>query len=201
MNTSVYRLFPTAVMSFELDAPITDLELKAIKSLDYHNNTGNRRSDNDDVFGMYQLSRLSEFCKKCLNDYIDEVYKPESDIEAYVTQSWTNLTTGNEFHHTHSHANSFISGVLYVDGSKEDQILFRTPNPSKMIQIPPREFTDLNSESWWIPAKNNTVVVFPSWLVHEVPVLDRSEDRISLAFNSFLRGKIGSKQSLTELIL
>jgi hypothetical protein len=36
----------------------------------------------------------------------------------YITQSWANYTKKNQYHHTHEHPNSFISGVLYINANE-----------------------------------------------------------------------------------
>ncbi len=38
------------------------------------------------------------------------------------------------------------------------------------------------------------MILFPSWLTHYVPVNDTKEDRISIAFNVMLKGKVGSSE-------
>jgi hypothetical protein len=45
------------------------------------------------------------------------------------------------------------------------------------------------------------IVLFPSYLVHSVKTKDDDSERVSLAFNVYLKGKIGSYHSITELVL
>jgi len=200
-KAQIHALFPTAVMSFPLDNPVTELELKTIQGLDYHENHGNRTSDNNHVFDLKALSRLGDFATECLNQYVRSVLAPSTDVQVYVTQSWTNCTKGTEFHHIHDHSNSFLSGVLYVESNKYDKIQFHTPHSQRMFKIPTNEFNQFNSDTWWLPAEKNSIVIFPSWMVHEVPVTRRDTDRISLAFNSFIKGTVGDRNALTELVI
>lgn len=201
-QAQIHALFPTAVMVFQLDEPITELELKTIQGLDYHANTGNRTSDNNHVFDLKALSRLGDFATECLNQYVRSVIVPSTDIQAYVTQSWTNYTKGTEFHHTHHHANSFLSGVIFIESNQHDKIQFHSPvYKNLMLKSPTTEYNHFNAETWWIPAEKNSLVIFPSWLTHEVPTTHRDTDRISLAFNSFVKGTVGENRALTELIL
>lgn len=197
----IHSLFPTAVMSFPLDEPVTELELKTIQGLDYHENVGNRTSNNSRVFDLKALSRLGGMATRCLNQYIEKVYDTSNDVEAYVTQSWTNCTKGSEYHHRHTHANSFLSGVLFVESDKDDKIQFHTPVGHRGLKLIPKNFNQFNSLTWWLPAEKNSIVIFPSWLAHEVPITNRQTDRISLAFNSFIKGTVGDGFALTELVL
>ena len=43
--------------------------------------------------------------------------------------------------------------------------------------------------------------MFPSSLVHQVDLKKGNNTRISLAFNTFYKGKLGINSELTELIL
>ena len=43
--------------------------------------------------------------------------------------------------------------------------------------------------------------MFPSSTTHEVEIKKGSNTRVSLAFNTFYKGKIGANEDLTELVL
>jgi hypothetical protein len=47
--------------------------------------------------------------------------------------------------------------------------------------------------------KDNTIAIFPSLLAHSVKTNTHQRERISIAFNIFVRGKIGSEEALTLL--
>ena len=57
-----------------------------------------------------------------------------------------------------------------------------------------------NSESWWFEVNEGDVIMFPSSLTHMVQTVD-GEERISIAFNTFLKGTVGDTNDLTELML
>jgi len=58
-----------------------------------------------------------------------------------------------------------------------------------------------NSESWWFEANRGKLIVFPSYLEHMVPQVAPPGPRISLSFNTFPLGLLGSQQELTQLDL
>ena len=59
-----------------------------------------------------------------------------------------------------------------------------------------------NTHVWGVSVNNNTLVLFPSWLEHSVERNEKaSSDRISISFNVFMKGTIGSENNLNELIL
>ena len=71
-----------------------------------------------------------------------------------------------------------------------------------MLDIIPREYNIFNSRDWWMPAMQDTLVLFPSSLFHQVnSVEERDRDRVSLSFNTFPTGTLGSSANLSELEL
>jgi hypothetical protein len=49
--------------------------------------------------------------------------------------------------------------------------------------------------------KKNTLIIFPSTLIHHVNNTKSKNTRISLAFNTFVKGNFGANEKLDELIL
>jgi uncharacterized protein (TIGR02466 family) len=104
------------------------------------------------------------------------------------------------------HPNSAISGVYYVEAEKDDIIKFKSPLQSYLhpcyLHILPETHNIWNSASWDVPIQKYDLILFPSWLEHMVPPNDKATtDRISISFNTFVRGNIGSEKEKTELIL
>ena len=88
----------------------------------------------------------------------------------------------------------------YVGEVKEKpQIL---PKIKHQMSFIPKEFNAYNSLTWDCLVENNVLMLFPSWLNHKVESNKKATtDRISLSFNTFVKGTIGDKNNLTELIL
>jgi predicted 2-oxoglutarate/Fe(II)-dependent dioxygenase YbiX len=57
----------------------------------------------------------------------------------------------------------------------------------------------MNSDSWWVNVGTGNIVVFPSNLTHNVENVVAEGIRISLAFNSYIKGTFGDNGALTEL--
>ena len=92
---------------------------------------------------------------------------------------------------------------MYFDSDIEkDKILFTT---SQIKQIKPTidntKYNLWNSETWFFPVKTGKLIMFPSSTIHSVEIKKGKNTRISLAFNTFYKGTIGSNPELTELIL
>ena len=70
-----------------------------------------------------------------------------------------------------------------------------------IIGIPVKEYNIWNSETWWFPLQTGQLLMFPSSTVHQVDTKKGLNTRTSLAFNTFYKGKLGTNNKLTELIL
>jgi hypothetical protein len=57
-----------------------------------------------------------------------------------------------------------------------------------------------NAESWFFPVGTYDILLFPSHLEHMVEQTTSDEERVSLSFNTFLKGSVGEQLALTELI-
>ena len=197
---TITTIFPTTIYSDSLTRALTDQEQSFINKIEYVKNDGNLMSKNNYVLEDPALSELKEELLKIANDYFKVVYSPKEDLTLAITQSWLNKTVKNENHHKHMHYNSFASGVLYLECQEQDSITFE-----KDVITPHRfertEYHLLNSSSWTLDSIKNNVYMFPSILDHYVKTKQNEGERISLAFNCFFKGRLGTNNELTELHL
>lgn len=197
---NIELLFPTPVMFNSIDREFTKEELEFVDkhSKETNKNVGNVTSNNNYILEEPEFANLKKIVTDNVNKYIQTIYKPKYPAEGYVTQSWLNYTSKGEFHHKHEHPNSFISGVLYIHtDSAKDKITFHRSG-YKQLQLATDTFDIYNSDSWWFNVKTGGIVMFPSSLTHHVEDVTADETRISLAFNTFIKGTLGDNRSLTE---
>jgi hypothetical protein len=200
---NVLGLFPTPVGISNLGRPF------AKEELEFFNNTLNEivpNSENSVSIDKHVLNNpamldIRAFITNSISAYLEQTNPPKGNSSVYITQSWMNCVNYSESHPAHYHPNSFISGVLYIDAIKEfDKIFFTNPNmPS--ITYPVKHCTIFNSQEWFLPVATGDLLLFPSSLLHKVKTKLESNKRVSLAFNTFLKGSIGSVEELNELIL
>jgi uncharacterized protein (TIGR02466 family) len=197
------ELFPRVVSVSKLK----DLSsFDKLRNLDLKDNVGNKSGKNSYILNNPEYSELKDTIEVILNEHFYKVYNPIENIELYVTQSWVNHTEKDEYHHRHSHPNSILSGVLYLDIDKDsDNITFFSGqnNHDTLLKFTPEEYNLYNSTSWTVNEFNEgNIIIFPSILEHAVETRkDSGITRISLAFNSFVKGKIGVYNDYTELQL
>jgi uncharacterized protein (TIGR02466 family) len=202
------KVFPTTIGKFKLDRNISDDEMSVAyeEEKESHINYGNNFiGKNSYILENPKLKNLKEFLEKSLNEFFYTLHGGYDDsVSMYITQSWFNYTKQNQSHHKHAHNNSIISGVFYFNADKNlDSINMYTENflQGCHINIPPKELNIYNTEQVAFPAETGMLCLFNSKIPHDVSPTKNNDTRISLAFNSFVRGKIGNAESRTELIL
>jgi uncharacterized protein (TIGR02466 family) len=182
-----------------MDSALTDDELNFVKDLDTRPNQLNTTSADSYLLRNTELARICEFCEKSVQEYFQIMYAPKHDVQPYITQSWANYTNKGQAHHKHEHPNSIISGVFYVQAVKDIDRLYFFKSGYQQIKIPTENYNLHNSDSWWLGVETGQLLLFPSSLTHQVAEVTTTETRISLSFNTFLKGHIGDEVELTLL--
>lgn len=124
-------------------------------------------------------SHLKAFIEKLQYDI-----NPAQDLK--MTHCWLNVMSKNTLHASHIHPQSVISGTFYVQvPPKASAIKFEDPRLGLFMNSPlPHEKADfINQRFISFKPKNFEVILFESWLRHEVPENKSLDPRISISFN------------------
>jgi len=205
----ILPLFPVPVGRFCIERDFTEEEMDFIRNHKRMKNHGNETGVDGYVLREKPLENIYNFLLESTNHFFQNIYKPKDDLSIYITQSWLNYTEKGGHHHTHRHANSFLSGVLYIHADfTRDSIGFVNPNSLHDVMSNNFESTEVRefeSKEWYLPAFTGLLYIFPSTLQHFVnPVPGNPEvyeTRISLSFNTYLKGRMGNLFQKTELLL
>ena len=103
-----------------------------------------------------------------------------------MTDFWVNIMPASAAHSLHLHPLSFVSGTYYVVTPKGcPGIKFEDPRLDRFMAAPPRLPTakSANRSHVTYPAKAGNLVLFESWLRHEVSQNRVDAERISVSFN------------------
>jgi len=195
-SVGIEPIFPTPIGVMQVDKVLIKKILAFIKSIDIkldRNLGGNSISIDDNFLDNDELSDVKQLLTDSVNEYFKEAVNPNKDTKLYITISWLNVSQNGESHHVHHHQNSIVSGVLYIDTHEEDKISFGTPNTNMFGNL----IFSGNSNvlyDWIIPATTGRLILFPSTLKHSVPPRPNTckGTRISLSFNTWIKGVIGS---------
>ena len=198
---NVVGLFPVPVSIVQERHP-TGSELSYIKNAEKQNNQQNLMSKDKYILNRGELSGLRSMIEFHINHFFFNTLAVDTTCKLKITQSWCNYTESDESHHRHAHPNSAVSGVYYPQAEHpEDSLNFYSPTElSQLTHFKTYQDNHFNSDTWWLPARTGTLLIFPSYLYHSVkPIKNRDSTRISLSFNSFYDGYLGGEEELTML--
>jgi uncharacterized protein (TIGR02466 family) len=205
--TNTLLLFGTPVFMYDVYSNPNEVHDTSAEQVDLvQNRDGNFSSKISNVLELDSYVEIRRRILEGLNEYIKNALHIQDKFEFYLTQSWLNINPPGAAHHRHNHSNSIISGVYYIDTDQDSNITFLSSNNTNItsnptLQIDVSQYTLANATSWTVPVRNNDILYFPSTLLHEVAPNQSNKNRISLAFNCFIKGHFGNPQNLNELKL
>lgn len=102
-----------------------------------------------------------------------------------MTDCWLNIMPRGCAHSFHLHPQAVISGSYYVQTPRGSAGLrFEDPRLSRLMAAPPRRGAKTAQAPHIVyPARAGNVILFESWLRHEVPASTIDSDRVSISFN------------------
>ena len=193
-------LFATPLYSADLNLNLTNLK-DFCKKHQQKNKTGEDKSNN----GGYQSNFILPH-KGSLDPLIKQIETNANifaqqflnkKITQKITSIWMNTNSYKDSNRVHNHPGSAISGVYYVKApSSAGNIVFQHPSMNELgfyynsfQSLPgdvnePEEYNQYNTSLVKAPAIENTLYLFPSWLMHFVESnMNKTEERISISFN------------------
>ena len=202
-NFDVQPLFVEPVFRASLAHIITDTHVKFIQSLKMVENRSNLISEDLYIFERPELAEIKTAVHSALDHYARTVMGIEQTL--YVTQSWALTNPPNVGMHGHSHSNSLISGTLYYAELPEPiaNMVFDRHNTYQQMELRPQpdKHNLYNTPANIVVPKTHDLVLFSSGLQHFVEPNLASKPRHAIAFNTFVKGKLGSYRDVSELTL
>ncbi len=203
VSHEVIPLFVEPFFRANIAGSITPQQIEFIQSLKMVNNMENLISENLYIFEEPELRSIKDAVQEVLDIYAREVLCIPQRI--YVTQSWSLTNNPNVGMHGHSHSNSILSGSLYycpLPTPPGSMIFTRHVSYQQidlMPDVPKRNI--YNSPINRITPKQDDLLLFSSRLTHMVEPNTTDRPRHAIAFNTFVKGKLGNYRDVSELIL
>lgn len=108
------------------------------------------------------------------------------DKKITLDSLWINILPQGGVHTSHIHPHSVISGTTYVNMPTDTSaIKFEDPRSAMMMAAPVRkkDARDEMRRFFYVAPDVGDVLLWESWLRHEVPVNMAEDERISISFN------------------
>ncbi len=103
-----------------------------------------------------------------------------------MTDCWVNIMPRGVAHGLHLHPLATVSGTYYVKTPRGcPGLKLEDPRLERMMAAPPRLPRAARTNRPWVmlPARAGDVLLFESWLRHEVPANSAAGERIGVSFN------------------
>jgi len=130
-------------------------------------------------------------CRDLFSDLIsEEINKYERLLnlnkKLKIDNLWCNINYKNSYNLSHVHPHVYFSGIYYLETSKNcGKLIFTNPNTFVRMHTEMKEASEHpNFKShFYIEPVKNLLLIFPSYLLHEVEMNTSNEKRTSIAFN------------------
>lgn len=191
-SKNVSLIFPVPIAeictkntNLNVDTKNSIMKLCNLNVLEKHGNW----CSNDNLNIDNNFKKLVSFINDTVLTYLDEIYKCNSD-DFYMTGMWANVHKSFSKHHIHSHPNSFLSGVFYIDIPQgAGDIFFKDPRMGSQVLVPDyKETPNFMFHEMQFSVHTGKLILFPSYLEHGTHLGNDHEGyRISVSFNYMLK--------------
>lgn len=143
---------------YEYELEITEIEINQVLLLVQSRNTLEQKNtyNNLNVLNFPVLKNL----KKQVTDILDKK-------NLFLGNNWAQLYNKKDQHKIHVHGNSCYSGIIYLCNKGS-----------------PTLFYDRDFDIYQSQVKKNMLLLFPSWIPHQVEPLKKNENRLIISFNT-----------------
>jgi uncharacterized protein (TIGR02466 family) len=194
----VTRLYRAALSEFGKAPDVAELEASCL-SIAEDDEAGQKWCEKNDFPGYTSYSSLDDLAwrfpifKDLVKSLDKHVAAFSKDLEfnlngkkLKVDSLWINILPEGGIHTSHLHPHSVISGTTYIAMPKgASAIKFEDPRLAMMMAAPARKANARDEVRNFIYVKPEVgdVLLWESWLRHEVPMNMAEEERISVSFN------------------
>jgi len=137
---------------------------------------------------LHTHPKFSEFKSEIFN-FADEAFVHlgvQKHCSPEITGMWGIINPPGSSNKLHNHPYNFLSGVYYLQVPEDSgQIIFHDPKAQAEVLSPPKVENHSIHVAHRVNFKpqNGTLLLFPSYLNHEVEENNSQEDRIVVSFN------------------
>ena len=210
-NLEIAALFPTPLLKTEIPPELstacnlfdkTEMWLDKESRGDY-----GLHSKNTYIMDEPECVDLKKFVLNLAKDFAHNTLMYDYD-EWTFSQTWVTWKEPGQQHVPHTHPNSVISGVFFYGYGEEGTPAiqfhrndFAGNGQTIMLkERPDKRPSPFAWKTFTVPFKPGTLLMFPSYFRHSVPINKTQYTRKSVSMNIVPKGMLGDPHSLTELL-
>jgi uncharacterized protein (TIGR02466 family) len=200
---AIRSLFPTRIYTAALPkaraAALNARLLRECLQLSHDDRAGQRWSKGNypggftsyaSASGMHRASPTFDALRRLIDSHVRRfAAELEFDLGGRaleMTDCWVNVMPRGVAHGLHLHPLSTLSGTYYVRVPRgASGLKFEDPRLACFMGAPPRKAEAAERNRTWVtmPAKAGSLLLFESWLRHEVAANPVAGQRVSISFN------------------
>jgi hypothetical protein len=188
-NIDHKQIFGTPILIFKNVYNLSDTEFKHIDNI-----SKGGKTTNVDI-----STSLKHKIDDCARKYVDDVICVDNHFE--ITSSW--IARSLDTHVTHTHKNCIFSAVYYAKADNAEINFYRPNNiitDAYNFDLNYKKWNEYNSTQYTFIVKTGDVIIFPGHILHEGVNLSK-EEKIIIGANYFIRGQVGKREMVTELVI
>lgn len=205
---NVFSMFPTPLYVTTYEGDTTEM-VKYFDSCEMNPASGGG-------YGMISKNSYvvdNPICKDFTDFAMFHFRKFATDIMRYnyeelqFAQSWLTHKAPGQFHKAHTHPNTLLAGVFYYEFEPGDAAICFSKDvkafgrsylePSLLEDYQDHQFSQ---EEIYFQPKINNFIIFPSHVMHGVPPNKTNKMRKALGVNALTKGKLGDRETISEII-
>ena len=190
----IIDIFPTPIYRNQL------IVSHSFHDLEFYQTDNSYQSCSNDVLSLYP--QLKQQLQQHVDQYTQQLGYTSS---LSITTSWINKH--HQFHYAqqHVHANSIVSGVLFITIPDDSGLFVISKQPNIThdlftvhVKMDTNTITPYNTDTFNVVPQENILLLFPSSLPHLVTPNRSNQVRLTLAFNTFINSTV-QEHTISEL--
>ncbi len=168
---------------YEYDVDIKKEEIYQIKlfTLQYENLQINTNKEQLSTYYSVNNIKTNILNFPLLKKLKEQIIDILNNHHLFLSNSWVQIYKKNQKHMKHTHINSAYSGIIYVDGNiNSGQTIFYHPLRDRIVSEYDAKFVEIYKPEF----KLNKLILFPSYIVHEVLKEKEDSNRTIISFNT-----------------
>lgn len=198
-----HNLWPIPV--YDSETPVKSEWLNYILNTEYERMHIGNGDISKDRYILNQLPDLKKEIENHCEIFVRKYLRVSENAKFYLQNSWSVKHNPGDKAQIHSHGSSLLSGVYYLKTKNNSGNLVFHKNPiytntfHQSIRFEYDDSNNVNTGQYVMNVEEGKVILFPSHLEHSVDENKSNEERYSLAFNFYVRGKFGKEEYILEI--
>lgn len=198
-----HNLWPIPV--YDSETPVKSEWVDYILNTEYERMHIGNGDISKDRYILNQLPDLKKEIENHCEIFVRKYLSVSENAKFYLQNSWSVKHNPGDKAQIHSHGSSLLSGVYYLKTKQNSGNLVFHKNPiytntfHQSIRFEYDDSNNVNTGQYVMNVEEGKVILFPSHLEHSVGENKSDEERYSLAFNFYVKGKFGKEEYELEI--